>query len=176
MPYSGRRFIEWPLQPATCEYEDCDLKPVPGSHFCVVHIPTKREYRFDEEYTYLRRQKKSGWVYFVLAVGSERIKIGKSTNIRARLAGMKTDCPHELLPLVVMPCGDPDEMEKMLHWSLDEDRVRGEWFDFSDQVIAMMELARDKGENAVVSKILEQLNGIDKRESTSENISHTRDS
>jgi hypothetical protein len=63
-------------------------------------------------------------VYFIQAVGTPFIKIGRSQqrSIKKRLAGMETGCPHNL-------------QAKWLHKRFRKMRVRGEWFTVTEEEI-----------------------------------------
>ncbi len=64
-------------------------------------------------------------IYFVSAEG-DRIKIGYSTNLNARLRSLRTSHPNGLEVLLVFP-GTGDD-EKQLHVQFAEFWIGGEWF------------------------------------------------
>lgn len=66
------------------------------------------------------------WVYFIEAVGLERIKIGKANNPEARLAGLQTGSPVPLRLLGKIPGGHA--LEKKLHGEFASLWMDGEWF------------------------------------------------
>lgn len=70
--------------------------------------------------------------YFIEAVGSGRVKIGRSSCLRERIQSMQTGCPFPLRPILTLPLGAFPEPE--LHGRFQEWRVPGtrEWFYSSD--------------------------------------------
>ncbi len=68
----------------------------------------------------------SSFVYFVRAGSSGAIKIGRASDVGARLASLQTASaePLELLAVVVGGC----EVERALHRQFSSARIRGEWF------------------------------------------------
>ncbi|KKL86416.1 hypothetical protein LCGC14_1944980 [marine sediment metagenome] len=78
-------------------------------------------------------------IYFIEAIGVEKIKIGVTTNIEERLNTLKTGSPVELKLLGVIPGGQ--ESEKNIHDRLSAYRANGEWFFASTDV---MEYIRKK--------------------------------
>jgi hypothetical protein len=86
-----------------------------------------------------------GFIYFIEAVGSRVddsdgngrgfIKIGWSkTDPQGRLDCMQVGCPHELRLLATVP-GSCTE-ERRWHLRFDWLRVRGEWFEPDDELLA----------------------------------------
>lgn len=71
-------------------------------------------------------------VYFFYALGGKSIKIGFSTNFDCRLRTVATYCPHEIMPIAVIP-GKQQE-ERKAHRILRSCRIRGEWFRDCPQV------------------------------------------
>jgi predicted nucleic acid-binding Zn ribbon protein len=79
------------------------------------------------------------WVYFVRGESTGHIKIGYSTGCSSRLAQLQASAPERL----VMVCtihGDR-RLEKQLHERFAKDRIHGEWFapsaellDFIDEI------------------------------------------
>lgn len=65
------------------------------------------------------------------------IKIGKATNVKARLAGVQTGCPFKLEILGFM-CG-PENLEKSLHDKFGQWRMNGEWFERNDDLLTFIE-------------------------------------
>lgn len=71
-------------------------------------------------------------VYFVLAPEVERIKIGRTKDVRLRLASLRSHSPMELELLGRMPGGAT--VEEYLHCTFASKRVRGEWFDAAPSI------------------------------------------
>ncbi len=68
-------------------------------------------------------------VYFVEAVGLERIKIGTTTHLARRLSSLRVASPVPLRLVFDEPGGE--DREAALHDRFDDYRVTGEWFEFS---------------------------------------------
>lgn len=70
-------------------------------------------------------------IYFV-AGGDDLIKIGHTTNLRARLRSLRTASPTELRVLLIIPGTRDNEQE--LHRKFSAHRVGGEWFSACDAI------------------------------------------
>jgi len=79
-------------------------------------------------------------VYLIEMVGHDLVKIGKTTNVSARLSTLQTGSPYELRLFAVF-CGKAEcgngELEESLHHSFAHLRIRGEWFKFTDEIRAL---------------------------------------
>jgi hypothetical protein len=71
-----------------------------------------------------------GYVYFIRQ--QDKIKIGYSKNVDARLRQLQTSSPVKL-ELVGYIEGD-QETEKQLHELFDDYRLSGEWFSYSEEI------------------------------------------
>lgn len=69
-------------------------------------------------------------IYFVECGGL--VKIGKATDVRARLSSMQTGNPEPMTLLGEVPGGRADESD--LHQRFRSFRVRGEWFRYSGEL------------------------------------------
>ncbi len=80
-----------------------------------------------------------GQVYFIRDEASSAVKIGwTANNVASRLSAIQTGNPNELTLLGVM---DGDEAtERDWHSRYVEDRIRGEWFSESDDLLAEINL------------------------------------
>ena len=76
-------------------------------------------------------------IYFVQAVQLKLIKIGFSSNVEKRVAALSTACPDELKILKVVRGGQ--EVEGQIHKKFSRDRVRGEWFNPSEDLLSYIE-------------------------------------
>jgi hypothetical protein len=77
-------------------------------------------------------------LYFIECQCAERhIKIGISSNIHSRLVNMRASCPYELTLLKAVDGGAHLEIE--LHQRFAADRVRGEWFRRTPDLLAYIE-------------------------------------
>lgn len=68
-------------------------------------------------------------VYFIEAVGLDRVKIGTSVKLSRRLRAIQTYCPVRTRVLLVV-AGDP-KLESRLHRRFRTFRLHGEWFQLS---------------------------------------------
>ena len=74
-------------------------------------------------------------------VGIEYVKVGVTRHVGYRLKELQTSNPRELqVLLTVGPLADAEKIETMVHRMLRPQLERGEWFRFTPEVVAMMEL------------------------------------
>lgn len=59
------------------------------------------------------------------------VKVGVTTNISARLRVLNTNCPYKIRLYTFVPFWGEYE-EAVLHSWLDSERIKGEWFAFSE--------------------------------------------
>lgn len=77
-------------------------------------------------------------LYFIETQCAERfIKIGISSDAHTRASKMQMDCPYELKLLKLVPGGA--HMEYELHARFAADRVRGEWFRRTPELVALID-------------------------------------
>jgi hypothetical protein len=81
------------------------------------------------------QRQREGFVYFVQADDGP-IKIGYSRNVRARLAALQVNTHLSLRLLGSMPGGEI--LEAQLHARFSEDRIRGEWFAASTDLLGFI--------------------------------------
>lgn len=75
----------------------------------------------------------NGYVYLVHCVGTDLYKIGRSkVDYYARLSSLQTGCPYELSMIHAVHCDAYGKLERLLHHTFKDKRVRGEWFELSD--------------------------------------------
>jgi hypothetical protein len=76
---------------------------------------------------------KSGWVYLVHGQGKE-YKIGKTTRQPSeRLAEFIPKLPFDSHLVCTIEAVNPNELEEYLHIYFDNKRIRGEWFELTDE-------------------------------------------
>lgn len=81
------------------------------------------------------------YVYAVRA--NDKIKIGWSSDLKRRYSELQVGQAYKLVPVATWPDNEATKMEKMMHAILDPYRVRGEWFECSDDdVINAWDLAQ----------------------------------
>jgi T5orf172 domain len=90
-----------------------------------------------------------GCVYFLEGIGTGRVKIGWSSNLRQRIHDLSTSAPYELR-LLSAPSGCTMEDEKMLHEHFKEFRVspRKEWFFLEGPLLSFIEDSKKEPQDA----------------------------
>jgi hypothetical protein len=84
----------------------------------------------------LPRIDPTGLVYFIKVINTNRFKIGYTNQtMDKRLSGLQVGCPYELVPHRAIKCSDPNKLEKYLHDCFQTKKVRGEWFDLTDDEV-----------------------------------------
>ncbi len=73
--------------------------------------------------------------YAIVTIGRPRVKIGKSTNVKARLRDLQTAAPDPLAILGTIP-GDREEE---LHARFAKVRLRGEWFRLTRDILKVFQ-------------------------------------
>jgi len=72
---------------------------------------------------------KADYVYCIVATGTKHVKIGRSTDVRKRLATIQTHCPHEVaLAGFALAGTEAGRVERILHDRFRSARGVGEWF------------------------------------------------
>lgn len=78
-----------------------------------------------------------GWVYFIVCIDAPRCKIGFTKGCaQRRLKSLQTGSASELA-LVAMHPGTTDT-ERLLHEKFADSRLRGEWFEITDELRAYL--------------------------------------
>lgn len=72
-----------------------------------------------------------GKVYILNAVGTSRYKIGKCTQLTARLVCIDTISPFPLSCVALVEVNKYHAVENLMHEKYETQRVHGEWFEFS---------------------------------------------
>ena len=74
---------------------------------------------------------------YAIQMGNGPVKIGKAKNPRSRLRELSTGSPYVLKLLAAVDWHDSNE--RLLHQYLRFYRLRGEWFEPSDEVLTVVE-------------------------------------
>lgn len=74
---------------------------------------------------------KAGYVYFI-SRGFDRVKIGFAADVFKRLHDLQTGCPDDLHIVSFVPTYEV--CEGMFHHRFRDVRIRGEWFEMSDEM------------------------------------------
>lgn len=146
-----------------CEVEGCRV--VCGAHqkYCSKH-------RIIAEMNNQHKEESDAYnpvVYFIIGIGTDLVKIGRTTNISGRLGTLQTGSPVKLL-LVTTIYGNEAE-ETAIHKLLSKYREHGEWFRMTDEVIEVIETAEKEGQYGI--NVLLYKAGIDKAQPEDYDIS-----
>ncbi len=89
------------------------------------------------------RAPSGGFVYFILCESPDRqVKIGHAKNLASRLSSAQTDCPYRLRVVAFAWDLDPSALEGKLHDRFAPDRIRGEWFHMSGDLLDLIIVLR----------------------------------
>jgi hypothetical protein len=93
-------------------------------------------------------------VYFIIENPfREKVKIGKTKNIKRRLDGLQTAHPDELVLYKFIQTEKHHELEQELHKQFKSKRIRGEWFELTlTEIDKVTNRRHDEGWNAIVKK------------------------
>jgi hypothetical protein len=70
------------------------------------------------------------------------VKVGRTGNLRRRLASIQTGCPHRISDVFVVLSQHPEEvegLESLLHRLLQSSQLRGEWYEGSEEFFAALD-------------------------------------
>lgn len=81
-----------------------------------------------------------GYVYLLQAEGTERWKIGRSSNFYQRLATLRKQSPFPLVVEHVIFSQEHEALEAALHEKFRERRVYGEWFNLTPSDIEAIKM------------------------------------
>lgn len=88
---------------------------------------------------YNRKQKNDiGFIYLLKIKGFHYYKIGKSTDVISRIKQLQTGIPFELDIINTWEFKNVSVVEKHIHIKLSKNRIRGEWFLFSDRELKII--------------------------------------
>lgn len=91
----------------------------------------------------LRLLSARGFVYFVLDATAEQIKIGHAKDPHARHRSLQVGNPNEIHLLGWIKQRVPVALERELHERFKAHRVRGEWFECSEEIVDYIRDHRD---------------------------------
>lgn len=85
-------------------------------------------------------------IYFILAKGTNSVKIGIAEHVRSRMTNLQTASPFELEVLAVMGSKDHGitglreiDIEQSLHRHFSPYHIRGEWFRLEGELAAFID-------------------------------------
>jgi hypothetical protein len=74
-------------------------------------------------------------IYFMRAGVDGPVKIGWSTNIPSRMSSLQTGQPFKMNLLRILDA--PRWAERWLHYTFEDIRLEGEWFNFSEEMLTI---------------------------------------
>lgn len=86
-------------------------------------------------------------VYFLQMGANGPVKIGYSTNLKARITAISQGLPY--YPTLLLTLDGGRELELRLHRALHRSHIRLEWFKPSRELFALVAIAKSKGQDAV---------------------------
>lgn len=89
------------------------------------------------------------YIYFMYAKDANRVKIGRTLDIEERFKNIQAMSPIKLEVIKIIQLHV--NYEDMLHEFFKEDRLHGEWFNFSDDIKAFIEMVDKKGVDGVIN-------------------------
>jgi hypothetical protein len=100
-------------------------------------------------------------VYVFHATGTNRYKIGYTTDVEQRMMTLQVGCPYplELVELRVVPDGYTVEQE--IHTELADYRKQGEWFEVSNYATIRIAIVRRCQADMLFGKVLYTANEVD---------------
>jgi uncharacterized protein YerC len=78
-------------------------------------------------------QRRSQYCVYILKTGKNLYKIGKTRDLQRRLATYHTHLPILFRVVRQYPAANMDELEESLHIVFQHRRIKGEWFQLTDQ-------------------------------------------
>lgn len=140
---SAEAFEQLIILERMCKMDGCSNEAKPADDFCeICKKGLIEEFKQTNGRDYLES------VYFVLGVGTEKVKIGYSQNVNARLDALQTGSPVKLLIIGSFPGTVEDEGK--LHKHLEKYRSHGEWFYMVDEIIDIIETINKKGKKGII--------------------------
>lgn len=94
-----------------------------------------KEGTFTEEMFFDHITRTAG-VYIINIQGTDKYKIGKTTNLKKRLKEFSTGNPENLKVVFFIEATDYASLEKHLHKTFKMERIGGEWFSLNDEKLA----------------------------------------
>jgi len=89
------------------------------------------------------KEKVSGYIYVIESTGL--YKIGRTLNIQSRMKTYVTENPHPTKLIIDAQVNDYESVEKTLHKTFKNKRVRGEWFNLNKKdLIEIKEICKQK--------------------------------
>lgn len=122
-----------------CATLACDNKRLKGRRFCF-------KCAIEEETSDDRKV----WLYFIaFAEDHSAIKIGHTLDLRKRISGLQIGTPEKLVYLSVVRVNRG--LEELLHRTLGDYRIRGEWYRNTGKIACLLEAARDRNIDGFIS-------------------------
>jgi hypothetical protein len=120
--------------------------------------------RLDKEHLrrcpqYIEWRDLGNYTYAIQAGITGPIKIGKTSDVAGRLRALQTANPGPLRLLMAVHGGEP--LEKRLHNALQKDRLTGEWFTPSADLVLYVATLRAQEKEEFGADLTDELQGDD---------------
>lgn len=129
-----------------CHEAGCLKDSIPGFAYCESHRIDHRRWREKTRALRIERATALDNVLYIVQRGEDGpCKIGITRDFRKRLGQLQCSNPHPILPRAFLRFAtwmEAENMERHLHDWLRADRLRGEWFTCTDDVVATIALAK----------------------------------
>lgn len=99
-------------------------------------------------------------IYFVQEDDSRNIKIGRASNVKSRVSGLQNGNSSKLWLLLEADVYNSVEYEKELHRKFSKYRIRGEWFEGSEEILCCIDDMR-KFINSPMEQLLDYEQDVD---------------
>jgi hypothetical protein len=79
-----------------------------------------------------------GYVYFIRAVGTSRVKIGKANSIQSRTSIFEVKLPFKIKIEDFLASDDAYELETLFHQLFRKKHANGEWYNITDEEMVLI--------------------------------------
>ena len=134
-----------------CSGPACLSDAIPGQKFC----QECRESFLEREMRRFQYNPK-GWVYFIQDTRTDHIKIGFTHDVQKRMSQLQTASSAEYVLLSAMQ--GSTRKEAALHEFFAHARVRGEWFEATDELCELIAMCVEKERSNDVGRFLSAAN------------------
>lgn len=94
--------------------------------------PTKNKHKFSVGYVYFAKNE------------DDKIKIGRTINLKGRMKSLNTSSPHTIDLVAYFETNSSVELEEATQKYFNENKIKGEWFDINTDDIRKFAVAIDK--------------------------------
>jgi len=105
------------------------------------------------------------YVYLISRLGTMQYKIGIATDIKKRIQALSTATPDELKLMFSVRSEKAEKIEKYIHQLFHDNRIRGEWFLFTNRevihtILAMILFAGGDAVEKIFNEMVENVEKI----------------